>query len=618
MHQERHYPGPRRRHRPRQPRLRRLARAFGAHGALVERTEDVRAPRSTRRSAAGRPALLELRVDPRGDHPRQTLDEIREAAAVSRRELRVRRAGRADQPLRRRGSRGRHALRLGHRARGRRRASGRRRRRRARRAQVFAIMGRVLAAAGASARRRRQGHGLPARHRRPPADQPGARGVLRRDAAGQHARRGQPPGGPRRAAGGGGDRAPAVAGAGAIAADVEPAVRSAEEFVAESLARLEARRDLNAVITLCADERAGARADRCATGRLAGVPLLVKDLIDTAGVRTTYGSAIYPDHVPARTRAGRAALEAEGAIVVGKANADEFAWGVCGQNAALRRHRQPASRPDRIAGGSSCGNAAALAAGLVPLALGTDTGGSVRMPAAACGVSGSSPRSARSRWRACSRSCRASTRSARWRAPSPTARSPTPPDGRASRPAARRRTARGRADRSAGPGAGGRRRAGSGIRRRARRGGRPARAGRARPRGPPARAGGRPWAVFYGEAARSHARDSSPAAATSTARHPGQARSRDHGAPEAAEAGAARAGAWRVGPPRQPDVDLIVSPTLGVAELPPAGADELEFRLAVLLLHARRSTSSAGRRSRSAPQLAGRDTVTDVSPRRCA
>jgi Asp-tRNA(Asn)/Glu-tRNA(Gln) amidotransferase A subunit family amidase len=62
------------------------------------------------------------------------------------------------------------------------------------------------------------------------------------------------------------------------------------------------------------------------------VPLLVKDLIDTAGIRTTYASSIYRDHVPARTAPAVAALEAEGAIVVAKANADEFAWGVCGQN----------------------------------------------------------------------------------------------------------------------------------------------------------------------------------------------------------------------------------------------------------------------------------------------
>jgi aspartyl-tRNA(Asn)/glutamyl-tRNA(Gln) amidotransferase subunit A len=84
------------------------------------------------------------------------------------------------------------------------------------------------------------------------------------------------------------------------------------------------------------------------------------------------------------------ALEAEGAIVVGKANADEFAWGVAGQNPHYGDVVNPL-QPDRIAGGSSGGNAAALAAGLVPLALGTDTGGSVRLPAAACGIVGLKP-----------------------------------------------------------------------------------------------------------------------------------------------------------------------------------------------------------------------------------
>jgi aspartyl-tRNA(Asn)/glutamyl-tRNA(Gln) amidotransferase subunit A len=84
------------------------------------------------------------------------------------------------------------------------------------------------------------------------------------------------------------------------------------------------------------------------------------------------------------------ALEAEGAIVVAKANADEFAWGVCGQNVHYGDTVNPIA-PDRVAGGSSSGNAAALAAGMVPLALGTDTGGSIRMPAGACGVVGLKP-----------------------------------------------------------------------------------------------------------------------------------------------------------------------------------------------------------------------------------
>jgi aspartyl-tRNA(Asn)/glutamyl-tRNA(Gln) amidotransferase subunit A len=174
-----------------------------------------------------------------------------------------------------------------------------------------------------------------------------------------------------------------------VADGVAAGALSAEEAVTAALERLEARADLRATITICG-EAAVARTRAGVRGRLAGVPLLVKDLIDTAGVRTTYASAIYADHVPERTAPAVAALEAEGAIVVAKANADEFAWGVSGQNVHFGDVVNP-RRPDRIAGGSSAGNAAALAADLVPLALGTDTGGSVRMPAAACGVVGLKP-----------------------------------------------------------------------------------------------------------------------------------------------------------------------------------------------------------------------------------
>ena len=142
------------------------------------------------------------------------------------------------------------------------------------------------------------------------------------------------------------------------------ALSAAELAVAEALERIAAHPELNAVITVCADE-ALARARAGVSGRLAGVPLLVKDLIDTAGIRTTYASAIYRDHVPERSAPAVLALEAEGAIVVAKANADEFAWGTCGQNAHYGDTVNPRA-PDRIAGGSSSGNAAALAAELVP------------------------------------------------------------------------------------------------------------------------------------------------------------------------------------------------------------------------------------------------------------
>jgi aspartyl-tRNA(Asn)/glutamyl-tRNA(Gln) amidotransferase subunit A len=171
-----------------------------------------------------------------------------------------------------------------------------------------------------------------------------------------------------------------------IAARVAAGELSAEEVVADALARIAAQPELNAVITTC-EEQALARARAGVNGALAGVPLLVKDLVDTAGVRTTYGSSIYADHVPERTAPSVAALEAQGAIVVAKANLDEFAWGVCGQNTIYGDTVNPTA-PERVAGGSSSGNAAALAADMVALALGTDTGGSVRIPAAACGIVG--------------------------------------------------------------------------------------------------------------------------------------------------------------------------------------------------------------------------------------
>ena len=122
-------------------------------------------------------------------------------------------------------------------------------------------------------------------------------------------------------------------------------------------------------------------------GPLTGKTLLVKDLIDTAGIRTTYGSRIYADHVPARNAAVVDRVLDAGATVVGKANLVEFAWGVLGSNPWYGTVRNPA-RPGRTTGGSSSGNAAAIAGGLCELGLGTDTGCSIRLPAAACEIVG--------------------------------------------------------------------------------------------------------------------------------------------------------------------------------------------------------------------------------------
>jgi len=126
---------------------------------------------------------------------------------------------------------------------------------------------------------------------------------------------------------------------------------------------------------------------RAHAGPLAGRTVLVKDLIDTAGIRTTYGSRIFADHVPARhASVVDRALDA-GASVVGKANLAEFAWGVLGTNEWYGTVHNPV-RPGRTTGGSSSGNAAAIAGGLCDLGIGTDTGCSVRLPSAACEIVG--------------------------------------------------------------------------------------------------------------------------------------------------------------------------------------------------------------------------------------
>ena len=131
--------------------------------------------------------------------------------------------------------------------------------------------------------------------------------------------------------------------------------------------------------------------DGTATGPLAGKRLLVKDLIDTADIRTTYGSKVYEQHVPDRAASSVQRLLDAGATLVGKANLHEFAWGVTSQNPWYGTVRNP-RLPGRTAGGSSGGNAAALAAGLCDLGLGTDTGCSIRLPSACCGTVGLKPR----------------------------------------------------------------------------------------------------------------------------------------------------------------------------------------------------------------------------------
>jgi len=122
----------------------------------------------------------------------------------------------------------------------------------------------------------------------------------------------------------------------------------------------------------------------------AGEPVAVKDLLDTAGLATTYGSALFADHVPAVSAESVLLLEAAGYGVAGKTNLHEFAYGISSQNPHYGTVPNPIA-PGRLAGGSSGGSAAAIAAGEVELALGTDSAGSIRIPAAWCGVVGFKP-----------------------------------------------------------------------------------------------------------------------------------------------------------------------------------------------------------------------------------
>jgi aspartyl-tRNA(Asn)/glutamyl-tRNA(Gln) amidotransferase subunit A len=172
------------------------------------------------------------------------------------------------------------------------------------------------------------------------------------------------------------------------------------EVTRDHLERITARDStLKSFITVCADEALEAarqaEADLVAgrlRGPLHGVPLGLKDLFNTAGVKTTGGSKILADSVPAADATVVARLKDAGAVVLGKLNMHEFAYGPEGINAHYGNARNPwdAAR-SRIAGGSSSGSGVAVAAGLAPLALGSDTGGSIRIPAALCGITGLKP-----------------------------------------------------------------------------------------------------------------------------------------------------------------------------------------------------------------------------------
>jgi aspartyl-tRNA(Asn)/glutamyl-tRNA(Gln) amidotransferase subunit A len=168
------------------------------------------------------------------------------------------------------------------------------------------------------------------------------------------------------------------------------------EVVRVLLGRIEAD-DTNSFVTITA-ERALEEASRAEgeilagryKGPLHGVPVALKDIINTEGVRTTMGSALYAGHVPDHSATVARKLEEAGSILIGKTNTHEFAYGPTGD----RSHFGPSRNPHdtrRITGGSSGGSGAAIAANLCYGALGSDTGGSIRIPAALCGGVGMKP-----------------------------------------------------------------------------------------------------------------------------------------------------------------------------------------------------------------------------------
>ena len=159
------------------------------------------------------------------------------------------------------------------------------------------------------------------------------------------------------------------------------------------LARLEPT--LNAFASPMADQarRDAARATAelaagCDLGPLHGIPIAIKDLIEVAGMPTGYGSKVHAPRIATQDAALVARLRAAGAVIFGKTNLLEYAYGIA--HPEIGQTNNPHD-PTRTAGGSSGGSAAAVAAGIVPLAIGTDTGGSIRIPAAYCGIVGVKP-----------------------------------------------------------------------------------------------------------------------------------------------------------------------------------------------------------------------------------
>ena len=183
-----------------------------------------------------------------------------------------------------------------------------------------------------------------------------------------------------------------------LAARIRTGQISARDVMRAHLARIERTNPkVNAVVTLVADRAMAdaARADeaqarKTSLGPLHGLPVAHKDLVDTAGIRTTRGSPFYRDQVPTRDALIVSRIRAAGAITLGKTNTPEFGAGSQTFNTVFGATRNPYDL-SKTCGGSSGGAAVALACGMVPIADGSDAGGSLRNPAAFCNVVGIRP-----------------------------------------------------------------------------------------------------------------------------------------------------------------------------------------------------------------------------------